>query len=677
MSGTASGGTVALVTNQITLGSGVCDSTSILDKLGYGTGADVCPETTAFTPTPDDEEGLERKSDIVHNNNEGNGYDTDDNSNDFYNRGTSDPQNSSSSRESPACSGESHYIAVTKLTNIPTYSLFASETRKTVMSFRIIDSYGDALTGVRITNSGTMNSIDIDKAELWIDENNNHWYDAGDTKVADLTWSAGKLQNTAIAGGPTLSCPGVNFVVTIDLTAGARDNTTFQGTIRPNAITCGGGINGPANTIKNNLVQVVNPTTYPPGSVIINEIAWGGTTADEWDEWIELYNTTCQTVYLAGWTLVDSDGENLPNYGPQIYNLFGYIPPRGYYLIESDNTFGNATGSGEQCTSVPSDLIVPLSLANDSDWWDIKDGAGNVIDSAGDTGWNPYPGGANGFSMERIDPWTSGDVQANWGTNDGITRNGTDSNGDPINGTPKSKNSIFAGTGNFKMTNSYPTNNAINIPVNTSVTLTFTSDNIDMTTVNTNTFYILSPSGSKVQGSYAKIAGTYDKVYFTPSASLSFSTKYTVYVKSPIENDVTCLWTNYRFVFTTIPPSGPVLSIIKSISNIRLGGVLGNPIPGATITYQIKITNTGSASASNVIIYDKIAGNTVYVTNSSSSMSGWTNQYSTNTNPNQDWSSGHYTTFQPAVALIKWLRWKKVSVANAERAIFYFKVTIK
>ncbi len=46
-------------------------------------------------------------------------------------------------------------------------------------------------------------------------------------------------------------------------------------------------------------------------------------------------------------------------------------------------------------------------------------------------------------TMERIDPLTA-DTDANWASNDGITRNGLDANGNPLNGTPKQQNSVYA-----------------------------------------------------------------------------------------------------------------------------------------------------------------------------------------------------------------------------------------
>ena len=45
-----------------------------------------------------------------------------------------------------------------------------------------------------------------------------------------------------------------------------------------------------------------------PESVVINELAWAGTTANANAEWIELYNGSAASISLANWTLSAADG---------------------------------------------------------------------------------------------------------------------------------------------------------------------------------------------------------------------------------------------------------------------------------------------------------------------------------------------------------------------------------
>ena len=162
--------------------------------------------------------------------------------------------------------------------------------------------------------------------------------------------------------------------------------------------------------------------------VVINEVAWTGTTASSDDEWIELFNGTDSAVDMEGWTLEAADG------APAI-SLTGVIPANDFFLLErtDDTTIGD----------VEADLIYVGALGNSGERLMLKDGLGQVIDEVDcSAGWFA---GTNSpkATMERKSPQTGGSEEANWGTNDGLTMNGQDSDGNPIQGTPKSQNSVY------------------------------------------------------------------------------------------------------------------------------------------------------------------------------------------------------------------------------------------
>lgn len=163
-----------------------------------------------------------------------------------------------------------------------------------------------------------------------------------------------------------------------------------------------------------------------PGDVIINEIAWSGTTANSYHEWIELFNTTCLPINLAGWKIIDDNGT-------QIYNITsGIIPARGYFLIEDT----------EIATSIVADSVINLALANTGDSLQLKDSYDNLIDTVNSSGGPWYAGKTSPpVSMERIDACNFNDIPENWTDNNQITINGTDANNNPILGTPKMLNS--------------------------------------------------------------------------------------------------------------------------------------------------------------------------------------------------------------------------------------------
>lgn len=104
MSGT--GGTIFLVNNNVKLTSAT--STSIIDKISYGSGANLFPEGTVFSQAPLAGESLERKANATSTAEslsagadkwQGNNYDNNNNSQDFVLQNSPTPQNSQSLTE--------------------------------------------------------------------------------------------------------------------------------------------------------------------------------------------------------------------------------------------------------------------------------------------------------------------------------------------------------------------------------------------------------------------------------------------------------------------------------------------------------------------------------------------------------------------------------------------------
>ncbi len=162
-------------------------------------------------------------------------------------------------------------------------------------------------------------------------------------------------------------------------------------------------------------------------------MAWGGTAASSSDEWIELYNTTGSPIDLTGWKLYSADGT------PPTITLSGTIPAYGYFLLErtDDNAVKDTSADqiyGNDGTS--------WALSNSGETLFLEDPSGTIIDTANGNGddWPAGSGSPNYRSMERIDP-AAPDTDANWASNNTLIRNGRDANNNPINGTPKARNS--------------------------------------------------------------------------------------------------------------------------------------------------------------------------------------------------------------------------------------------
>ncbi len=175
--------------------------------------------------------------------------------------------------------------------------------------------------------------------------------------------------------------------------------------------------------------------TSPPTGVVINEVAWSGTSASGAHEWIELFNPTSATVSLASTTLFAAD------LSPYI-SLSGTIAPNSYYLIESTDS---------AVSTVLADRVADFGngLNNNGDaltFAFVSEGATTTIDAtptcSGGTSWCVGDATTH-LTMERIDSSLSGADSGSWATSLGeFVMNGTDANGAAILGTPRLRNSV-------------------------------------------------------------------------------------------------------------------------------------------------------------------------------------------------------------------------------------------
>jgi hypothetical protein len=144
-------------------------------------------------------------------------------------------------------------------------------------------------------------------------------------------------------------------------------------------------------------------------TVVLNEVAWGGTAAGGQDEWIELRNCTGAAVDLAGWVLTIGESRIPLSVAEEstVEVRRSTLEPNGYLLLErTDDT---------TVSDVVADIIYKGSLVNSGADLTLVDAVGNVIDRvvATGTGW-PAGCGSEGdlpyATMERVDPAVLGDV---------------------------------------------------------------------------------------------------------------------------------------------------------------------------------------------------------------------------------------------------------------------------
>lgn len=185
------------------------------------------------------------------------------------------------------------------------------------------------------------------------------------------------------------------------------------------------------------LVMLAAGVAAAAPTVVVNEVAWGGTAAGSQDEWIELRNCTASPVDLAGWVLV-VDGARIPLGVVEESTLEvrrSTIDANGFLLLErTDDT---------TVSDVVADVLYKGSIGNAGADIALVDPLGNVVDAVicAATGW-PAGCASQGdlpfATMERVDPIEMG---AAWRSNDGLVRCGLDASGAALAGTPRAANS--------------------------------------------------------------------------------------------------------------------------------------------------------------------------------------------------------------------------------------------
>jgi len=163
--------------------------------------------------------------------------------------------------------------------------------------------------------------------------------------------------------------------------------------------------------------------------VVINEIAWMGTTTSATDEWLELKNNTSENINLSGWLLKTTD-EKIKAY------LTGQIPANGFYLLErTDDT----TVAG-----IKADFIYKGSLGNEGQSLELYKDSATLIDTAAFSSKWPAGDNTKKLTMERAaDSWQTSNT---------------------INGTPKAENSAGTITAKAEPTDAQPALEALATP---------------------------------------------------------------------------------------------------------------------------------------------------------------------------------------------------------------------
>ncbi len=446
--------------------------------------------------------------------------------------------------------------------------------------------------------------------------------------------SAGALPATAVRVTDTLPA-GVAFVTALpfpdlqpapntlvwtvgDLPPGTQALITLYGAVRPTAtgtltnVVTASTTAAEANLSDNTASWRTSVSIPGEGYVVINEVAWGGTGPSplDADEWIELYNPTANAVNLSGWTLVSGDGS--PNIA-----LVGTIPAHGYFLLErTDDT---------TVDDIPADQIYTGALGNAGETLTLRDAGGSAVDTAnGDGGeWPAGTASPNYQSMERID-CTLPDSDANWASNDMVTRNGHNAQGGPINGTPKARNSASLpppSSADLAMGKSGPSAVSPGDPIAYTLTIA-NAGNIAATSVRiTDTlpagvFFVAQSSpfpftqaGTLLiwdAGSLAPAAPETWLVTGTVAPTASGTLRNQVYATTAVTE--VNMSNNLAWVDTLVQVSAPDLAVSKAgPATARVGGL---------VQYALEVRNIGALEAPDAVLTDTLPAGVLFLSSS-------------------------------------------------------------
>ncbi len=152
----------------------------------------------------------------------------------------------------------------------------------------------------------------------------------------------------------------------------------------------------------NNILEKICSTSYPKGTLYINEIMYNPEPGN--CEWIEIFNAMDANIELFSWSFSDSDADPFG-----LADSSCIITPGEYIIIAKDSTICETINNTSKViinTKFP-------SLNNTSDVLYIYDATGKIIDKVNyDENW----GGAKGKSLEKINPRISGQKANNWAT---------------------------------------------------------------------------------------------------------------------------------------------------------------------------------------------------------------------------------------------------------------------
>jgi Lamin Tail Domain/CHU_C Type IX secretion signal domain len=175
--------------------------------------------------------------------------------------------------------------------------------------------------------------------------------------------------------------------------------------------------------------SVIGLVSYKPHTVVINEIM--SDPKPSGCEFIELYNASNDIVNPGGWTINDESGNVIP-----VSNINRSFENNSCFLLAADSSIIKNYNIND-LSNVNIVNASSLSLSTKEDIIILKDALGNTIDSVHyyESWHNPNFIITQGKSLEKINPYLSGNDPHNWSTS-----------ANPQGASPGKQNSIYTMT---------------------------------------------------------------------------------------------------------------------------------------------------------------------------------------------------------------------------------------
>jgi phosphatidylserine/phosphatidylglycerophosphate/cardiolipin synthase-like enzyme len=208
-------------------------------------------------------------------------------------------------------------------------SLLPGATNQVVLSFSVTDaSNSHSLVRCSVSNGAVpaLVSADLASVRLWVDQNRDNAWDAGDLFIAGLNWSTGRSlwTNAGFSSAETN-----HFIVTINLGLTAPAGYGFRARLPVAGIrdSFGSTNSVPLENTATRIVMLCPSANH----IIISEVYYRPSAAGT-TNFVELYNPLDFDVSLDNWRLLHING----NDGNPVFSLTlaGVIPAYGHYLVD-------------------------------------------------------------------------------------------------------------------------------------------------------------------------------------------------------------------------------------------------------------------------------------------------------------------------------------------------------